>query len=157
MDTFKQLQTLSETPGPSGFEVEIAAAIEKEWRPYVDEFRRDRLGNLIGVKRGRGPESRPKILIAAHMDEIGLMVSEIVEHQKSGFLRVVNLGGVDIRHLYGQTVIVHGKERHKGVLGSLPPSFRKGGKISRMDMKILLWISVWTLIVCWKKSALAIL
>jgi endoglucanase len=123
MDTFKQLQILTETPGPSGNEAAIGAAIEKEWRPLVDEIRHDRLGNLIGVKFGNGAGSRPSILIAAHMDEIGLMVHEIVEHQGNGFLRVTNLGGVDLRHLYGQLVIVHGRQSFKGVLGSLPASF----------------------------------
>jgi endoglucanase len=55
------------------------------------------------------------------MDEIGLMVSEVVEYNEQGFLRVTNLGGVDIRQLYAQLVTVHGKKDYTGVMGCLPP------------------------------------
>ena len=121
MNLFKQLQTLTETPAPSGFEHKIAPVIEELWESYVDEITTDRVGNLIAVKRGQGDEPRPRILLAAHMDEIGLMVADIVEHNGQGFLRVTNLGGVDIRQLYAQLVTVHGKKDYSGVMGCLPP------------------------------------
>lgn len=120
MDTFKILQRLSETAGPSGQEEAIAAVVEELWRPYVAEFNRDRVGNLIAVRWGSGEEPRRRVLLAAHMDEIALMVSEIVSHNGSGFLRVTNVGGVDKRHLYGQLVTVHGRKPLHGVMGSLP-------------------------------------
>ena len=120
MDTFKLLQTLTETPGPSGYEMEIAKAIQAIWEPYVDSFIHDRVGNLIAIKNGSGSEPRRRLLLAAHMDEIALMVHRIVEHNGYGFLRVTNVGGVDIRHLYGQLVTVHGKRNLTGVIGSLP-------------------------------------
>ena len=120
MDIFKHLQMLTETPGPSGYEHSVAAAIEEAWRPYVDSFTRDRVGNLIALKQGQGKEPRPRLLLAAHMDEIALMVSQIEAHNGYGFLRLTNVGGVDIRHLYGQLVIVHGRRDLPGVLGSLP-------------------------------------
>ena len=120
MNTYKRLQTLSETPGPSGFETDIANTIQTIWEPLVDEMQVDRVGNLIARKRGSGSEPRKTVLIAAHMDEIGLMVSQLEPHNGWGFLRVVNLGGVDIRHLYGQLVTVHGKRPLSGVIGSLP-------------------------------------
>ncbi len=59
-------------------------------------------------------------LLAAHIDEIGLMVKQIVTHNGNGFLRLTKVGGVDIRHLYGQTVVVHGQRDLLGVIGSLP-------------------------------------
>jgi putative aminopeptidase FrvX len=121
MNLFKHLKTLTETPAPSGFEHKIAPVIQDLWEPYVDEFTTDRVGSLIAVKRGEGKKPRPRILIAAHMDEIGLMVSEVVEHNGQGFLRVTNLGGVDIRQLYAQLVTVHGKKDYSGVIGCLPP------------------------------------
>lgn len=121
MNLFKHLQTLTETPAPSGFEHKIAPIIEELWEPYVDEITTDRVGSLIAIKRGQGDEPRPRILIAAHMDEIGLMVSDVIEHNEQGFLRVTNLGGVDIRQLYAQLVTVHGKKSYSGIMGCLPP------------------------------------
>jgi endoglucanase len=120
MDTFKHLQTLSETAGPSGNEQAIAAVIKKSWQPYTSHFVQDRLGNMMAVKEGSGKSPRRSILLAAHMDEIGLMVHEIVSHNGNGFLRVTNVGGVDIRHLYGQLVTVHGRKNFSGVIGNLP-------------------------------------
>ena len=120
MDTFKILQTLSETPGPSGFEQPVADAIREIWEPYVDEFDSDLVGSLVGVKKGEGEAPRGNLLLAAHMDEIGLIVSQIDEHNGQGFIRVERLGGVDNRHLYGQLVTVHGKRDLSGVLGALP-------------------------------------
>lgn len=122
MNLFKQLQTLTETPAPSGFEHKIAPVITALWEPYVDEITTDRVGSLIAVKKGQGDGSRPRILIAAHMDEIGLMVSDVVEYNGQGFLRVTNLGGVDIRQLYAQLVTVHGNNDYSGVMGCLPPA-----------------------------------
>lgn len=128
MDIFKHLQTLTETSGPSGYEQSIAAVIEEAWQPYTDSFDRDRVGNLIAVKKGQGQEPRPRLLLAAHMDEIALMVRQIEAHNDYGFLRVTNVGGVDIRHLYGQLVVVHGQRDLPGVLGSLPASMLPEGK-----------------------------
>lgn len=134
METFDLLQTLTETPGPSGFEADIAAVVHEIWRPLVDEVNIDRLGSVIGRKKGHGnlssgQERRPQILLACHMDEIGLMVTNIIEFKGYGFLRVTNIGGVDIRHIYGQQVMVHGRKNLRGILGapqaSLLPSERK--------------------------------
>lgn len=134
MDLFKLLQTLTQTAGPSGFEIEVATVVQEVWQPYVDEITIDRMGNLVAVKEGRldpagqPNERRPRLLLAAHMDELGLMVKQIVAHPKeggNGFLRLTNLGGVDTRQLYGQLVTVHGSVngRHTlpGIIGALPP------------------------------------
>lgn len=123
MNTLKLLKTLTETAGPSGFEDEIARVVQAHWEPLVDEMTIDRVGNLMALKRGQGAEPRRKLLIAAHMDEIGLMVHEVLEKGGWGFLRVTNLGGVDIRQLYGQLVTVHGKRPFSGVIGSLPAAY----------------------------------
>lgn len=125
MDTFTLLKQLSEAPGPSGDERGIATAVAEVWRPLVDEIVADRVGNLLGIKRGEKPDDRPRpsILLAAHQDELGLMVSRILEHGGHGFLRVTGLGGIDRRQLMGQTVVVHGSRPLTGVLGSLPDSY----------------------------------
>lgn len=120
MNIFRTLKTLTETAGPSGYEQPIADVIAELWQPYVDEINRDRVGNLVALKQGGGDEPRPRLLLAAHMDEIALMVKEIVAKDDHGFLRVTNLGGVDRRHLYGQMVTVHGQRPLTGILGSLP-------------------------------------
>lgn len=130
MDLFKTLQTLTETPGPSGQEAGIAMVITEMWRPLADEVREDRMGNIVAVKRGKGEGPRPRLLLAAHMDEIALMVRQIVaypseeegaeDEQAHGFLRVSRVGGVDLRHLYGQQIVVHGQRNLPGVIAALP-------------------------------------
>lgn len=122
MDTFARLKQFTEAPGPTGNESGIAAHVAETWRPLVDEIVADRVGSLLGIKHGAGPAGapRPSILLAAHQDELGLMVSRIVDHNGYGFLRVTELGGVDRRHLLGQTAVVHGARQLTGVLGGLP-------------------------------------
>lgn len=122
METFALLKRLTEAHGPSGDERGIAAVVAEVWRPLVDELVPDRVGSLLGIKRGAGDGPRPMILLAAHQDELGLMVTRVVEHKGHGFLRVTSLGGVDRRHLHGQTAIVHAREPLAGILGGLPDS-----------------------------------
>ncbi len=121
MDTFKLLKTLTETGAPSGYEEQIVPVVRELWEPLVDTMTVDRVGSLIAVKNGRGPEPRPRLLLAAHMDEIGLMVTHIVDHGGNGFLRVTNVGGVDRRQVYAQLVTVYGRKELHGVIGCLPP------------------------------------
>jgi endoglucanase len=89
--------------GLSGFEGPVARLIEEKWRPLVDEISLSRVGSLHGLKRGSGKEPRPSIMIATHMDAIGMQVSLI----KDGFLHITNIGGIDIRVLPGAEVLVH--------------------------------------------------
>jgi endoglucanase len=98
----KQLITL---PGLSAYEEPARQVIAEAWRPMVDELSVSRLGSLHGLKRGRGPDPRPRIMFSAHMDAIGLMVTTIVD----GFLHVTEIGGIDPRILPGQLVTVHGR------------------------------------------------
>jgi endoglucanase len=101
-------------------EGQIAARIAKAWEPYVTSVKTDRVGSVIAVREGQGDAPRRRILLAAHMDEIALMVRQMTAHNGYGFLRVTNVGGVDIRHLYSQLVTVHGRRDLTGVLASLP-------------------------------------
>lgn len=95
----KLLKQLVETHGPSGFEDQVRILIEEEIEPHADELTTDPMGNLIALKRGDG--SGLKIMIAAHMDEIGVMVNHIT---KEGFLRFTNIGGVFSPNLLGSRV-----------------------------------------------------
>ncbi|MBU0490951.1 MAG: M42 family metallopeptidase [Chloroflexi bacterium] len=108
---------LSEASGVSGYESPVRDVIVQELEPLVDEITTDRLGNVIALKRGQGDEPRPRVLVAAHMDEIGLMVLQI----EKGFIRFVTVGGFDPRVLVGQQVIVHGRQALPGVIGNRPP------------------------------------
>ncbi len=109
------LERLSNAHGVSGSEGNVQDLIRAELRGSVDEIREDTLGNLIAVKKG-GPFS---VMIASHMDEIGLMVNYIDER---GFLRFVTFGGWYAPTLYNQRVILHGtKGPVTGVVGGKPP------------------------------------
>ncbi len=84
------IQKLVETHGPSGYEAQIRAVVRKEVEPYADDIQTDALGNLI-VRKGMGSPGGIKVMLAAHIDEIGLMVSQVDEQ---GFVRFTTLGGV---------------------------------------------------------------
>jgi endoglucanase len=107
------LKELLSAPGLSGYEAPAAKIIEEKWRPLVHELSRSRLGSLHGLRRGTAAKPRPSLLVAAHMDAIGLMVTSIAE---GGFLRVTAIGGVDARVLPGQPVTVHAREDLPGVV-----------------------------------------
>lgn len=118
-DLLPFLKSLLSVSGLSGFEGPAARLIEEKWRPLVDEISVSRVGSLHGLKKGNGPEPRPALMIAAHMDAIGLQVSRI----RDGFLHVTNLGGIDIRVLPGLEVTVHATgsgEELPGVI-AMPP------------------------------------
>lgn len=97
MEVLKTLETLCAAFGPSGQEQEVAAVIAGLAKPYADEIMRDVLGNLIVHKKGTGP----KVMFAAHMDSIGLMVTHITD---DGFVRVGKIGGVSPKDMLGTTV-----------------------------------------------------
>lgn len=112
-----QLKEICETPGAPGFESPIRNRIIEWIRDMVDEYHVDNLGNLITLKKGNRNPDRKKILIAAHMDEIGFVITHIDE---DGFLRFHTLGGFDPMTLTAQRVIIHGKKDLVGVMGTKP-------------------------------------
>ena len=118
IDTLELIRRLSEAPGISGHEETVRALIQDAMAPFADEMRTDALGNLIALQRGGGTgEQRRAIMLAAHMDEIGLMVSGF----DGAFLRFAPVGGVDLRTLVGQEVTVHGCRDLPGIVASRPP------------------------------------
>jgi len=123
----KFLIELVSSPGLSGYEAPVRQLIEEAWEPLTDELSTSRLGSLHGLLRGTSPDPRPEILLATHMDAIGLMVSKITD----GFLRLSEIGGLDHRVLPGQLVTVHGRDELPGVIVQppahlLPPDIGKG-------------------------------
>jgi len=111
------LKTLSDAFGVAGFEDEVRDLIERFIEPYTDECRVDALGNLIATRRGK---SDKKLMLDAHMDEIGFMVSYIEEE---GFLRFAPLGGWDARIIpsHAMTILTQTGRKVKGVIGTPPP------------------------------------
>lgn len=117
MDTVPLLKRLSEASGVSGYEHRVRDIVQEELAHHADEVRTDTLGSVIALKRGSAPEPRPAILLATHMDEIGLVVSELEE----GFIHFQQVGGYDDRVLLGQEVVVHGRQDLPGMIGGRPP------------------------------------
>ena len=116
-DLLPFLTQLISAPGLSGYESPVRDLIEQAWRPLTDEMHFSRLGSLHALRRGAGPAPRPSLLIAAHMDAIGFMVTGVVDE----FLRLTEIGGLDPRVLPGQPVTVHGRRNLPGVF-VLPPA-----------------------------------
>jgi putative aminopeptidase FrvX len=121
------LKELISAPGLSGYEMGVRPIIEKAWEPFTDQLTTSRLGSLHGLQKGTGVGPRPSIMIAAHMDAIGLMVNAIID----GFLRITSIGGIDLRVLPGQMVTVHGRQDLPGMIVPTParlvPSLVKAG------------------------------
>ena len=115
--TLKTLQELSDAIGISGHEHEVSTLIEQRIEGLVDEVRTDTLGNLIATRRGSGSTT---IMLDAHMDEVGFMVSYV---EPNGFLRFAPIGGWDPRIIpsHSMTVIADDGERFNGVIGVPPP------------------------------------
>ncbi|MBN2667868.1 MAG: M42 family metallopeptidase [Bacteroidales bacterium] len=111
---WKLVKKISETPGVSGFESAIRNLIIKEVSPYCDSIRIDNMGNVTAFRKGKSDQ---KLLLAAHMDEIGFIVNYIDDE---GFLHFLPLGGFDPKTLTAQRVIVHGKKDLLGVMASKP-------------------------------------
>lgn len=120
-DILPFLKSLISVSGISGDETSAADLIKQKWTPLVDEIAQSRLASVHGLKRGTLKKSlRPSVMIATHMDAIGMMASRIVD----GFIYITNVGGIDARVLPGTPVIVHAsgtKEELYGVI-AMPPS-----------------------------------
>jgi endoglucanase len=121
MSLSENLEKLSNACGVTGREEEVRNLMIKLMKPYVDEIVVDKLENVIAIKKGK--KSSPKVMLAAHMDEVGLMVKII---SKEGFLQFTKMGGIDDRILLAQKVIVHTRKGPlHGIIGSKPPHIQK--------------------------------
>ena len=112
------LKSLLSLPGLSGYEEPVRAAIAEEWKPLVTELSTSRIGSLHGFKAGFGAEPRKRILLSAHMDAIGMIVTGI----EDGLLRFTEIGGIDPRILPGQPVTVHSRRELPAYVVQ-PPGF----------------------------------
>jgi putative aminopeptidase FrvX len=114
--------------------------VRTEWGRWAAETRVDKMGNALAIRRGAiwADVPRRSIMLATHMDEIGLMVAGV----KHGFIHVTALGGVDARVLPAQEVIVHGRRDLPGLVASTPPHLLKANERDRVVPLRQLWIDV---------------
>lgn len=111
----KLLERLTNVIAVSGDEGEVRKIVLEEIKPYADDVRVDAMGNVLATRLGRGAK-RTRVLVDAHMDEVGFM---IVADDSDGLYRFEIIGGIDERYLVGRQVFV-GKERTSGVIGGKP-------------------------------------
>lgn len=116
------LKRLTEASGVSGNEREVRSIIIDEIKDFVDDLKVDKLGNIIVFKEGK--KNSKKLMITAHMDEVGLMVTDIDD---KGFIKFTTVGGIDKRILVSKPVIV-GDNKIPGVIGSKPIHLQKKGE-----------------------------
>ena len=133
----KLLERVCNTPGVPGHEDEIQDVVMEEFGACCDETRRDRLGNVIGVKKATEPPAgreRPfRVALAAHADEIGMMVKHIND---DGFIRFIPVGGLNAQVLVSQHVIIHGREQVRGVVVAKPQSGKDGKGLDLKEMLV---------------------
>jgi len=130
------LRQLSEAIGVSGNEDAVRKIIAGAVRDHVDELHTDTIGNLFAVKKARGAKRAFKVMLAAHMDEVGLMITG---YEGNGGLRFRAVGGIDDRILPGQVLLV-GPDKIPGVIGIKPVHLLKGdeGKqVIKMDSMVI--------------------
>lgn len=139
MNTLNTLKRLVDSPSPSGFENNAQSVVSDIVTPYVNEISEDINGDLICKRFANNKEKSKTILLVAHIDEIGMMVSYI---EPTGFLRFTKIGGVDAQLLLGRSVqILHNGNVIKGVIGALPIHMKKGTQKTDIDFPDM-WIDI---------------
>ena len=122
----KLLERLCNVIAVSGDENEVRKIVLEEVKPYADEVKVDTLGSVLVTKTGRG-RKRTRVMLDAHMDEVGLM---IVDEDGEGLYRFETIGWVDVRQLVGKQVFV-GRERTPAVIGAKPVHLMSGDEYTR--------------------------
>jgi len=121
MSLAQNLEKLSNAQGVAGREDEVRDLMVKLLKSYADEVSIDKMENVVAIKKGR--KTGLKVMLAAHMDEVGLMVKNIT---KEGFVQFTKMGGIDDRILLAQRVnILTGKASLPGIIGAKPPHIQK--------------------------------
>lgn len=130
------LKRLCEIPGVSGFEDEVQDLVAAELGSCCDRVWRDRAGNVLGFRGATEKSDKPlRVMLAAHVDEIGLMVTHV---DAGGFVRFAPVGGCDACTLVSQRVVVHGRKRLNGVIAPrIAGALRSGEEQKAPDMRDL--------------------
>ena len=140
METCAIIKELTSIPSPSGFEENAQSAVKKIISPYVDEVTDDVQGNLICRRFAKTTKFAKNIMLMAHIDEVGMMVTHV---EPSGFIRFSKIGGVDPQLLQGHRVIIlHNNSYVNGVVGALPIHM-KNKDIQKSSLQFTdLWIDI---------------
>ena len=133
----KLLERLCKCDGISGDEKKVRELIIEEIKPYADSISIDNLGNLIVHKQGKN-RAKSRLMLSAHMDEVGLMVTDITS---DGYLKFDEVGGIDRRVLLGKSVTV-GKNNINGVIGVKPIHLCKGEETARIPELSEMYIDI---------------
>lgn len=122
---------LCSIPSLSGFEYRASDRVKDIYSEYFDEIKTDLVGNQMLIRRCE-KENAPRILVDAHFDEVGMIVSDVLD---GGFLRMVRVGGIDPAIMQAADVVVCGNETIRGVVISTPPHLRadKDGKLPPVE------------------------
>lgn len=137
MIDFELLKKLCNCNGISGDEADVRSLIIEEIEDYADSIKVDNLGNLIVHKKGKS-RAKSKLMISAHMDEVGLMITDITS---DGYLKFNEVGGIDRRILPGKAVLV-GKNNLNGVVGIKPIHLTKGDESSEIPKYSDMYINI---------------
>lgn len=127
---FALIKKLTETQSTSGFEHKIREVIREEMTPYVDEIQQDGLGGIFGI---REKEDAPTIMVAAHMDEVGFMLSQITDE---GFFRVIPLGGWNPQVVSAQRFTLQTRKGDYPVVSSSVPPHLLRGKDNNKQLEV---------------------
>ncbi|HXX87951.1 MAG TPA: M42 family metallopeptidase [Candidatus Acidoferrum sp.] len=132
------LKELSNAFGPSGNEEDVATILKEELEEYADETRIDKLGNIFFHHQGK--EGYPKIMLSAHMDEVGFIVTFVEE---DGFLRFDTLGGITNNIMPGQRILLRGEKGYlRGIIGTKPPHIMTADEQSKVIPKEDLFVDI---------------
>ena len=130
----ERILSLCASMSVSGFERRATASLTEKYGKYFDEVRSDAVGNHMFIKRC-GKKDAPVALVDSHFDEIGMMVTEILD---DGFVKFTRIGGVSLAILQAADVVIYGKEEIRGVIISTPPHLRTGDADTLSDFEDLL-------------------
>lgn len=135
-ETIELIKKTTELKGVSGFEHEVRDFMRQEMTPYVDDIQLDGLGGIFGIKNGKDTQS-PKLMVAAHMDEVGFMVSSITS---KGLMKVVSLGGWNPYVVSAQRfTLITQKGEYPVVSSSIPPHLLKNKESSTPSIDSILF------------------
>jgi endoglucanase len=127
MDYIGMLKDISTYPGVSGHEEKLAGYVAQMFEKYCSSVEIDKFYSVVGIKKGNSDMGR-KVMVTAHLDEIGLMVKSIDD---KGFVRISNIGGIDSKVLLTQEVVIHGRRDIFGVIGARPPHLLKPEEVKK--------------------------
>jgi len=132
------LEKLSNAFGPSGNEEDVAKILKKELEDYADDVRVDKLGNILFSHNGK--DKCPKVMLSAHMDEVGFITTFI---EDNGFLRFDTVGGVTNNVIPGQRILFRGEKGYlKGVVGTKPPHIMTPEELNKIIPKEDLFMDI---------------